>query len=131
MTVFCRNDIQEIIVNHVNAPLRDILMSRMNPFRKLIKLNRLIEVILKGFPDPTIENTWHPNTHRLIVMRDDFFTHLKMPSRHKVLWAIWKYTIYAYDYVPVYRYLIDRTLELWLKSGWEFSESTKPERYWE
>jgi len=75
------------------------------------KVNRpLVKVIVTlggRYPEPTRENTLHPNTHRLLDIRDDFFKHWEVSGREPLLKALWRILIVKYEHSPAWRNMLD------------------------
>lgn len=91
MTIFASLPYQTFMVHALKAPLV-----------------KLINLFVDKFPEPTKENTWHPNSHRLIEIRDEFFKHCFLhESKLKILRAGINFAIVIYDYDPPYRMMID------------------------
>lgn len=90
------------------------------------KIKAIFQVIgsyraLNDLPEPTFENTWHPNSHRLIELRDEFFKHcvgLGTP-RLKFMRAFINFIIIMYDYDRPYRDMMDWAKEALEKKGWD------------
>lgn len=65
-------------------------------------------IILGGrYPEPTRENTLHPNTHRLLDIRDRFFEHWKLGAREPLVKALFRILIVKYEHSPTWRNLLD------------------------
>jgi hypothetical protein len=75
---------------------------------------------LRGLPEPTKENTWHPNTHRLIELRDFLFERLKLcPARMGLIKRVMDFVIILYDFDPPWRYIFDSLKDEALKMEWQ------------
>jgi hypothetical protein len=91
-----------------------------------IPINYCLNLICDKLPEPTKDNTWHPNSKVLIELRDEFFQHLINPGREKIYRAIWNFVIAIYDYDPAYRFLIDWIGEQWKRKTWTPREPLIP-----
>jgi hypothetical protein len=59
-------------------------------------------------PEPTEATTWHPNSHQLIKVRDEFFRRCGLGTpRQQLIRAVLNFVIMIYDYDRPYRDLID------------------------
>ena len=85
-------------------------------------LLKLVTLFADKFPEPTEENTWHPNSHRLIKGRDEFFKHCVglAPERLKLLRAGINFVIVIYDYDPPYRMMIDWWAKQLKIENWDY-----------
>jgi len=89
---------------------------------KMIKrpLMTIMSAVLHQMPEPTIENTWHPNAHRMITVRDEFKVNCSLPPERKdTILAMMNFAIMLYDYDPPYRDLMDWAKERIDELGWE------------
>lgn len=106
---------QTYFVNYIKEPIFENLAivvspvsSRAEKFKALIHIRRISEDFTRNIPEPTKENTWHPNSHRLIEWRDEFFRHCYLEHvRLRYLRLIINFVIIIYDYDPPYRMMID------------------------
>ncbi len=100
---------QVFMIHAIKAPMLESIAALLSPesgngnkLKALIALRKVIKNLDK-FPEPTIENTWHPNSHRLIELRDEFFErYRRFPFRHLIQKGI-KFGIIIYDYDRPYR----------------------------
>lgn len=75
---------------------------------------------LKGLPEPTKDNTWHPNTHQLIDLRDWLFEHCHLPViRMSFIKRIMDFVIILYDFDPPWRWIFDSLWEEARKKEWK------------
>ena len=75
---------------------------------------------LDKLPEPTEATTWHPNSHTLIRVRDEFFRRCGLGTpRQQLIRAVLNFVIMIYDYDRPYRDLID-----WAKQ--ELDKDWKP-----
>ena len=75
---------------------------------------------LKGLPEPTKENTWHPNTHNLIDLRDWLFERCSLNVfRMGFVRRIMNFVIILYDFDPPWRWILDSLKDEALKKEWK------------
>ncbi len=81
-----------------------------------IKQIRLAFRNMGKLPEPTMENTWHPNTHNLILLRTWAFEKYPYLARFKnvINFAI---IIHAFD--PPWRWIMETTLRDALAMDWD------------
>lgn len=125
INIFGQEKAQAVMINDIKAPLLsalDILTADdSNKLDKLKAIRTLVGLVPKinELPEPTKENTWHPNAYRLIEVRDWFFAHCFLSgSRLKFMRFVFNFGIIAYD-DPPYRDLIDLCKEELDKKGWD------------
>jgi len=91
--VFLKNQMRDAIgyfVEEVNKPLAKTI------------------IMLAGrYPKPTKRNTVHPNTHRLLDIRDEFFKHWKLDGRAPLVKALFRILIVKYEHSPTWRNMLD------------------------
>ncbi len=76
-------------------------------------------ILLSGrLPEPTKENTTHPNTHILLDIRDRFFELENNPGREALFRGAFKILICEYEHDPYYARRLDWMLEEMIKRGW-------------
>ena len=79
---------------------------------------KVIIFIAKRLPEPTRENTTHPNTHILLDVRDRFFELENNPGRKELFESAFKIFICEYEHDPYYARRFDWLLEEIQKRGW-------------
>ena len=125
-TVFSSYEWQHRMVEEVKGPalegLMDILSSNYGRrLGGLLKLRRAMQAWV-DFPEPTKENTWHPNSHRLIDIRDDFLSLCQLDEKHiRFIRLAINFIIVLYDYDPPYRMLIDWWAKKLGMTNWDYS----------
>lgn len=138
MTIFGRDDVQKTIIFRVKAPLVKAmnLLSRgrlhlsevIFILRTLWAVKRIID---KELPDPTQDNTWHPNTRILLDLQDYILGHVRLtPDRVNLLRVVSKFIIIVYDFDTPYRQMIDRCVERLKQSDWKLEPNTPSPRFW-
>ena len=74
---------------------------------------------LKGLPEPTKKDTWHPNSHKLIELRDWLFERCFMDGlRLNFLRRLINFAIVIYDFDPPWRWVMDSVKDEALKKDW-------------
>jgi hypothetical protein len=113
-TVYTSCEWQERMIREVKGPVVAAVECLMNPeagygekARRLLSLRRAL-MAFKEFPEPVKGNTWHPNSHVLIEIRDEFFRHCRLGEGRNTLFRLFiNFIIILYDYDPPYRMMID------------------------
>lgn len=110
-------DSRQYIIEKVKAPIMKAL------------------VILAGrYPEPTKENTFHPNTHTWIDIWSKFFEMEDNPQRESLFKAISKVHIAECEHDIYYRDRMNVLLELWLeevfKGNWKPRSLDHPSECW-
>lgn len=82
-------------------------------------LRKFIIFIAKRLPEPNEGNITHPNSQRLLTIRDKFFKYDNNDSRRELYKAAWKILICEYEHDPVYRYHFDNLITEIANSGWQ------------
>ncbi len=89
-----------------------------NILSALMFLNRARRAV-ERLPEPTVENTWHPNSHRMIEVRDWFFGKCRLGDERISLFRMAaNFVIVLYDYDPPYRHMIDEAKARLDAAGW-------------
>ncbi len=75
---------------------------------------------MKGLPEPTKENTWHPNSHNLIDLRDWLFEHCNLNLlRMGLIRRVINFVIILIDFDPPWRWIFDSLREKAMKMEWK------------
>jgi len=129
-TPFAQMSCQVYMVHAIKAPLVASVNTLMSPesskIDKLKAFNELRKLLPKfsKLPIPTKENTWHPNSHHLIDIRDEFFKRCHLDNNR--LWFIntlFNFAIILYDYDRPYRMMMDWCKEQLDRKKWAPRES--------
>jgi len=115
----------ELIQQEINSHHRSYYIDEVNwPLMKAIGLwaNR--------YPEPTKENTLHPNCHRLLDWRDEFLRHSTNPRLRKVVTDMVRIGIAKYSHSPPYRDTIDFFVECLYRDGWKRMLPSRQINYW-
>jgi hypothetical protein len=87
---------------------------------KALKMLWKVSVSLKGLPEPTKGNTWHPNTHHLIDLRDWLIERLNLnQARNSFIRRVMNFVIVLYDFDPPWRFIFDSFKDEAMKKEWK------------
>ena len=89
---------------------------------------------IEGLPEPTKENTWHPNTHNVIDLRDWLFERCFLGKiRMGFIRRVMNFFIILYDFDPPWRWIFDSVREKACEMDWKargFSDTWKDTYVW-
>lgn len=125
-TVYFTIPLQMYMFFEIKKPAMEAIDTLFDPTANRIqKLKALKDLwgafnAVKGLPDPTIENTWHPNTHKLIELRDWLCERCHLnKTRMNFIKRIMNFVIILYDFDPPWRWIFDSLKDEALKKKWE------------
>lgn len=101
---------QQFIIDDIKAPLLEGLW-RLSP--------RLIATAFRNIdklPEPCLGNTWHPNSHRLIALRDRLYKKFLILRLMHFIRTGMNFLIIVYDYDHPYRDMVDFCIDM-LRAG--------------
>jgi len=109
-------DLRQYVVEKIKAPLL-----------------KAICVLGLRYPEPTIENTSHPNTKILMEVRDKFLEYEQNKARRGMFEALWRMLICEYEHDSYYRHRIDWVVEQIVNraSEWQPRPLLHPMHFWE
>jgi len=125
VTVYTSLPYQTFMVHAIKKPAVEAITTILSPdtssvekVKALLKLRKALGDFERNFPEPssTIGDPgycWHPNSHILISIRDEFFTHCRLDksndpcNRNGIIRVVINFLIVIYDYDPPYRMMID------------------------
>ena len=93
-------------------------------------LHKFLIFIAKRLPEPDRDNVMHPNTFKLLDIRDKFFKLESNPSRKALFEAAWRILITEYEHDPYYRYRLDWIVEQIINTDWHVRPIGHPNCYW-
>lgn len=96
--------------------------SKAPKLRKLKAAKQLWDAFeaMRGLPEPTVEITWHPNTHNVIELRDWLFDRCFLNElRMGFIRRIMNFVIILYDCDPPWRWILDSVREEALTKEWK------------
>jgi len=132
-TIYFSLPVQIFISNDIKKPIFETTENLSSYLEKLKAIWRLWKIYksLSKLPEPTKENTWHPNTHNLIDLRDwllerCFLDELRIRFIHRVI----NFIIQLFDYDPPWRWIMDSLREKafemkWVKRGYQDNRTYK------
>ena len=91
-----------VYLKHQMKDAIDYFVERVN--KPLVKA---IVLLGERYPEPTRENTLHPNTHRLLDIRDKFFECWEVEARASLLKVLFRILIVKYEHSPTWRNMFD------------------------
>lgn len=111
LTIYSSLPMQVYMIHAIKAPIlasvgKGNLKTRFQTIAKSLKA-------IDKLPEPTAENTWHPNTHNLLLLRDWLFAHwfirliCLIPPVKRLLRRITKGVVILYDFDPPWRWVLD------------------------
>jgi len=132
-TIYLTPPMQLFMMHGIKEPLLEgvqTLTSQAGNLEKLRALRKIHKAVsnMGKLPEPTIEEgpggTWHPNSHKLIMIRDKFFRHCFLdPIRLGFVRSILNFLIILYDFDPPWRWMFDSV------KGWIDEEQWEPRGY--
>jgi len=118
MQIYMNETIKKPALKAVSI-LFDNESSKIQKFKAVKMLWNAFEAT-KGLPEPTKENTWHPNTHNLIDLRDHLFErcHLNI-MRMGFIRRVMDFVIILIDFDPPWRWIFDSVREEAMNMEWK------------
>jgi len=109
----------------INSDKRDYIIEQVNrPLAKTI-------IMLGGrYDEPTHENVLHPNSHRLLDIKDEFFRCWNLGSSKPLFEALWRTLTVKYEHSPNWRNFLDWGWMMLEKSGWKPWNPTRQMPLW-
>ena len=99
----------------VNSDLRDYFIEKVNE-----PLVKAITILGGRYPEPTKENCLHPNSIRLLDIKDEIFRCWDLHGRNRILVnALFRIVIVKYEHSPNWRNLLDWLFMMVEQSGWK------------
>ena len=136
MTIYSSLPYQVFMVHAIKSPITEGVYILASPTSSNMQRIKAIRGILKGvkafrgkFPEPQkgihpetgLPYIWHPNSERLIELRDEFFTHCLLEHiRLTALRMAINAVIIIYDYDPPYRMMIDWWAKKLRVTNWNY-----------
>ena len=93
------------------------------------QLERAVIFYAKRMDEPTHDNVLHPNSHRLLDMRDDILRCWDI-GKKPLITAAFKILTVKYEHSPAYRNLLDFAVMLIDKYGWKPFNPNRQMRGW-
>jgi hypothetical protein len=136
ITVYSSLPYQTFMVHAIKAPVVEGVFTIFSPTankaqktQAMLKAYRGLKAFEDKFPEPQHGNepttglpyAWHPNSHALIDLRDEFFKHCHLnDGRCRLLRTFINAVIIIYDYDPPYRMMIDWWAQQLNIQNWRF-----------
>lgn len=114
-----------ILKHEVNAHSRQFYIDKVN--RPLAKA---ITILASRYPEPTMDNLLHPNSKRLLEMRNDYLLHDTNDHRKAIVQAVFRVVICKYEHSPNYRDVMDYLVLLLFGSGWKQLNPSRQMSQW-
>jgi len=140
-TIYDELGVQAYMIEYIKKPILEGVETLFDPtaskINKLRALNKLWNALKAAdvLPRPTIENTWHPNSHNFISLRDWIKSCLKLAGiRMGFIDRIFSIVIIIYDFDPPWRWMMDSVKDEafkmeWKQRGWE--DEWAPYSWWD
>jgi len=117
-TIYSSLPVQVYMIHAIKKPILDAIYNVRNQGGLIPKAKAGIGILkalnkMDKLPDPDLENTWHPNTQNLLIMREWFFDYwivrmlCPIPFIKKPLHRITKGIVILYDFDPPWRWMLD------------------------
>jgi hypothetical protein len=130
-TIYDDQAVQIFMIESIKTPLMegvetifDSNASKVSKLKAISKIGKALMAVDK-LPRPTKENTWHPNAHNLIDIRDWIESCLELAGiRMGFIDRVFNIAIIIYNFDPPWRYIMDSCKEksdelTWKPRGWE------------
>jgi len=102
---------QVFMIHAIKNPLTDgaylLLQRRLRQKREAFRKIAMAFRNMGKLPAPTIENTWHPNTHNLIHLRTWLFAIYPILGRYSVTRKLINFGIIIHAFDPPWRWIIE------------------------
>ncbi len=104
----------EFLKHQINRLDREYFIEKVNK-----PLEKAIIILGNRFPEPTRLNCFHPNSHRLFDIRDEFFKRDNNRTKKVLLEVLFRILIAKYEHSPYYAHRFDWFIEKINESGWK------------
>ena len=116
-TIYFTFPMQSVISLSIKALISKAF--RVNRFKAIWYLWKAYRRLIY-LPEPTLENTWHPNTHNLIQARDWLLKNCGLSDNRKsIIRTLINFVIILYDFDSPWRWIIDSLREKMLEMEWK------------
>jgi hypothetical protein len=114
LTIYSSLPMQVYMIHAIKKPILESVGK--GTLRAKIQSFKTISIAfgnIDKLPEPTAENTWHPNSHNLLLLRAWFLKHwfirllCLIPPVKRLLHRITKGVIILYDFDPPWRWILD------------------------
>ncbi len=134
-TIYATVPMQIYMTRSIKEPILEAIETIFDKDASPIKKLRAAKQLWKAFqamgklPEPTFENTWHPNSHNIIRLREWLFERCRLwGQRNFMIRRIMNFVIIVYEFDQPWRFVFDSlreealTME-WKPRGYESAES--------
>ncbi len=125
-TIYSTLPCQALVIDTIKTPILEavatIFDQAASKFDKLRAANKLWRAFksLCQLPKPTKENTWHPNSHNIIDLRDWLMERLMLGGiRKSFVERMFNLVIIIYDFDPPWRWVIDSVINKAFEMEWK------------
>ena len=125
-TIYFSLPVQTLIIHTIKKPILEsaetIFDKKASKIDKLKALSTLWSAVkaVSCLPKPNLENTWHPNSHNLIKLRDWLLARLNLAKeRVSLIERVFNLVIIIYDFDPPWRWIMDGVKDEALKTEWK------------
>ena len=125
-TIYSSLPMQVFMIHNIKKPAMESVEIIFNPDASKIQKLKAARELWKCFnaiskmPEPTLENTWHPNTHNLIKLRNYIFEHCFLGTlRMGFIRRVMNFVIILYDFDPPWRWIMDSFKDGALTMDWK------------
>ena len=113
---------QVFMIHAIKVPLADgffiLCQRRLRQKREALKKIRMAFRNMGKLPEPTIENTWHPNTHNLILLRTWLFERYPILGRYSLTRYPINFAIIIHAFDPPWRWIMESVGEEAARLEW-------------
>jgi len=125
-TIYSTIPMQIFMINSIKKPIIDAVetlsssdASKIDKVKAARKLWKAVHLISK-MPEPTLESTWHPNSHNLIRLRDWLFERCFLgQKRMGLIRRLMNFVIILYDFDPPWRWVMDSLKDKAFEMEWK------------
>jgi len=135
-TIYSSLPVQSLVISTIKKPILEAIPVIFNPeASKIEKLKAAVKLwrglqALSNLPRPTLENTWHPNSHNLIVIRDWVLDCLSVRNKQGIyaglnstrlglIDKLFNLVIIIYDFDPPWRWILDSVKDNAFDMSWK------------
>ncbi len=125
-TVYFSEAMQTYMYQEIKKPILEAVDILFRPGSSAIQKAKAFKLLwnafnaFKGLPEPTKENTWHPNTHALIDLRDYVLHRCHLDKlRTNLIRRCFDTIIIIHAFDPPWRWIFDSIIEQVKKTEWK------------
>ncbi|KKM81961.1 hypothetical protein LCGC14_1324550 [marine sediment metagenome] len=125
-TIYSTVPMQLFMTHAIKQPILDSVETLFDPNASKVSKLKAIRILWKAYqevsklPEPTLENTWHPNAHNLIILRDWVLEWCILDSKRVgLIRKVFNFVIILIDFDPPWRWVFDSLKEEADKMEWK------------